>query len=206
MTFRSLVLVHGSGSGPWVFEGWQESFPELAVTAVDLQAGLDVARATLRDYAVAIVHAVAAAARPVAVCAWSLGGLAAMLGADEARPDALILLEPSPPLEVQGLRDVVPRPGTFDPLAVGAPFPAGMAARPESSLATGERERGVSVPSLPPGTRTLVVAGDAHRDERGPRFAERYGGVFLDAGSANHWDLVRDPAIRARIAGWLDGL
>jgi Alpha/beta hydrolase family len=206
MTFRSLVLVHGSGCGPWVFDGWQRSFPELTVTAVDLQAGLDVAHATLRDYAVAIVRAVVAADRPVAVCAWSLGGLAAMLGAHEARPDALILLEPSPPLEVQGLRDVVPRPGTIDPLAAGAPFPAGMAARPESSLATGERERGVSVPSLPAGTRTLVVAGDAYRDERGPGFAERYGGVFLDSGTAEHWDLVRDPAIRARIAAWLDEL
>jgi hypothetical protein len=206
VTFRSLVLVHGSGSGPWVFEGWERSFPELTVTAVDLQAGLDVAHATLRDYAVSIVRAVTAADRRVAVCAWSLGGLAAMFAAGEARPDALILLEPSPPLEVQGLRDIVPRPGTFDPLAAGAPFPAGMAARPESSLATGERERGVSVPSLPPGTRTLVVAGDAFRDERGPRFAERYGGVFLDAGTAEHWDLVRDPAIRALIAAWLDEL
>jgi len=206
VTFRSLVLVHGSGSGPWVFESWERSFPELTVTAVDLQAGLDVAHATLRDYAVSIVRAVTAADRRVAVCAWSLGGLAAMLAAGEARPDALILLEPSPPLEVQGLRDVVPRPGTFDPLAAGAPFPVGMAARPESSLATGERERGVSVPSLPPGTRTLVVAGEAFREERGPRFAERYGGVFLDAGTAEHWDLVRDPAIRARIAAWLDEL
>jgi len=204
LTCRSLVLVHGSGSGPWVFEGWQESFPGSIVTAVDLQAGLDVAHATLRDYAEAIVRAVAAAERPVVVCAWSLGGLAAMLAAAEARPDALILLEPSPPLEVQGARDVVPSPGTFDPEAAGAPFPPGMPARPESSLAAGERERGASVPALPPGTRTLVVAGARYRDERGPNLSERYGGAFLDAGAASHWDLVRDPAIRARIATWLD--
>jgi hypothetical protein len=49
-----------------------------------------------------------------------------------------------------------------------------------------------------------VVAGERYRGERGPSFAERYGGTFLDAGAAGHWDLVRDPAIRAGIAAWLD--
>ncbi len=203
---RSVVLVHGSGTGPWVFDGWDEELAAFDLVRVDLQDGLDVAHATMRDYAVAVAQAVAGSARPVAVCAWSLGGLAAMLAAAEAAPDALVLLEASPPLEVQGLREVEPRPGTFDPERAGGPFPRGMRARPESSLATGERDRGVSVPSLPAGLPVLAVAGAGYLRERGLGYADRYGAEVLDAGDASHWDLVRDPSIRRRIAGWLSAL
>lgn len=206
MTIRTVVLVHGSGSGPWVFDGWEEELPGFDLVPVDLQAGLDVARATMRDYAAAVAGAVDMCARPVAVCAWSLGGLAALLAAADCRPDALVLLEASPPLEIQGPRDVEPRPGTFDPEDAGGPFPPGVRSRPESALATGERDRGVSVPALPAGMRVLAVAGASYLHERGLGYAERYGAEVLDAGGASHWDLVRDPAIRRRIAGWLSAL
>ena len=53
----SLVLVHGAGSGPWVYDGWSASFGEVDLIAVDLQAGLDVARASHDDYAGAVVAA-----------------------------------------------------------------------------------------------------------------------------------------------------
>jgi hypothetical protein len=79
-----------------------------------------------------------------------------------------------------------------------------MRSRPESALAMGQRDRGVSVPALPEGTRTLVVYGDEFRDDRGPALAGFYGAEQLDTGVATHWDLVRDPALRRRVLGWID--
>lgn len=203
---RTAVLVHGAGSGPWVFDGWEEELGAVEPVRVDLQAGLDVSRATMCDYAAAVARAVRGAARPVAVCAWSLGGLAALLAAGDCRPDALVLLEASPPLEVQGRRGIEPRPGTFDPEIAGGPFPPGVRSRPESSRAMGERDRGISVPAVPAGVPLLAVAGAGYLRERGYGYAERYGAEVLDAGDATHWDLVRDPAIRRRIVDWLSAL
>lgn len=194
----SVLLVHGAGSEPSVFDDWLPLLPN--ASAVDLQAGLDVAHATIEDYAEAVVGAAEALERPLAIVAWSLGGLVALLAAERVRPERLVLLEPSPPLEVQGLRAASePRPGTFAP----RPGPAGIARRPESSLAMGQRDRGVSVPSVPPETRLLVVYGDEFRHDRGPSLAERYGAEQLDAGAASHWDMVLDPALRARVVEWV---
>ncbi len=198
---KSLLLVHGSGSGPWAFDGWAESFPGIEVATVDLQAGLDLAHATIADYAAAVERAAAPLLRPLAICAWSLGGLVAMVAAERVRPEALVLLETSPPLEVQGLRAVDPQPGTFE---AGWASPPGLRRRPESLLAMGQRDRGVSVPALPVGTRTLIVFGDAFRHDRGPALAERYGAEQLAAGAATHWDMVLDVSLRQRVADWLD--
>ncbi len=192
--------MHGSASLPSVFDGWSESFPGVTVVCVDLQAGLDVASARMEDYAQAIVRAAEPLARPLAVCAWSLGGLAAMLAAGRVQPDALVLLEASPPLEVQGMRDGGPHIGTFE-ASPGAP-PA-IARRPESLWASGERDRGISVPSLPEKTRTLVAYGDSFRHDRGPVLAKLYGAEQLDAGSATHYDMVLDRELRERVAEWL---
>src|SRR5439155_1198840 len=95
ITFYALAGI--SAAGAELFDGWAESFPGVETIAVDLQDGLDVARASMADYAAAIVRAAAGRSRPLAVCAWSLGGLAAMLAAAELEPEALVLLEPSPP-------------------------------------------------------------------------------------------------------------
>jgi hypothetical protein len=81
-----------------------------------------------------------------------------------------------------------------------------MRARPESSLAMGERDRGVSVPALPASLPVLAVAGAGYHRERGLGYADRFGAEVLDAGDASHWDLVRDPAIRRRIVDWLCAL
>ena len=51
----SLLLVHGAGSGPWVFVDWHSSFPNLKLTAVDLQEGLAVEHASHADYATRVV-------------------------------------------------------------------------------------------------------------------------------------------------------
>lgn len=201
---RSLLLVHGAGSGPWAFEGWERDFPGVEVVAVDLQEDLDVANATVDAYAAAVVRAAATLTRPLALVGWSLGGLVALVAAARVEPDVLVLLEASPPLEVQGLRDdVVPAPGTFDPLEQGAKPPPGMHTRRESSLAMGQRDRGVSVPPLPPKTCTLVVYGDGLKHDRGSVLAAHLDADELDAGDATHWDLVRDIVVRRRIRAWL---
>ena len=199
---RSLLLVHGAGSGPWVFDGWPACFPPtLRLATVDLHEGLDPAHATMAQYADAIARAAGGLDRPLVVVAWSMGGLAAMMAADSA--DALVLLEASAPAEVQGThRDVRPAPGVFDPEAEYGAFPAGVRARPESSLARAERKRGISVPELRP--PTLVVYGDEYAEERGRRLVARYGAHELALPGKTHWDLVRDPesvrAIATRIA------
>jgi pimeloyl-ACP methyl ester carboxylesterase len=169
------------------------------VYAVDLQAGLNVTEASMLNYEAAVACAAAILPRPLAVYGWSLGGLAAMMAARRAEPDALILLETSPPGEVQGFDETVPlETGTFDGEEVYGDFPDGIRSRPESLLARAERKRGISVPSLP--SRTLVVAGRDFAEERGIAIAEVYGVEQLAFPEASHWDLVRDPVIREQIA------
>jgi pimeloyl-ACP methyl ester carboxylesterase len=199
---RSILLAHGAGSGPWVFDGWAEAFPEVEVEAVDLQAGLNVAEAAMSNYAAVITRAAEWLARPLALCGWSSGGLAAMMAARPAEADYLVLLETSPPGEVQGFDDSVPlRPGTFDPEETYGPFPPGMRARPDSSFARAERKRGVSVPSLP--CPALAVYGDEFAEERGRRLVAYYGAEELALPGRDHWGLVLDPEVRERVAGYL---
>ena len=190
---KGLLLAHGAGSGPWVFDDWV--FPNLEVEAVDLMAGLNVAEASMSNYAAVIVRAAEWLPRPLALCGWSSGGLAAMMAARQAEADLLILLESSPPGEVQGFDESVPlRAGTFDPEETYGAFPPGMRARPESLLARAERKRGVSVPSLP--CPALVVSGDEFPEERGRALAAYYGAKELTFPGLDHWDLVLDGRVR----------
>ena len=197
---KSLLLAHGAGSGPWVFDGWPAAFPGLDVEAVDLMAGLNVAEASMSNYAAVIVRAAEWLPRPIALCGWSSGGLAAMMAARQAEADFLILLESSPPGEVQGFDESVPlRAGTFDPEETYGAFPLGMRARPESLLARAERKRGISVPGLT--CPALVVYGDDFAEERGHALAARYGAEKLAFPGLDHWDLVLDERVRDYLSG-----
>ena len=198
----SLLLVHGAGSGPWVYEDWYASFPSMRVAAVDLQEGLDVGSASMANYAERVVTAAHALPQPVSLCGWSMGGLVVLQAADRARPQSVILIEASPPGEVQGFNaEAELTSGTFDPEAVYGAFPAGVSARPESSLARTERKRGISVPRL--AYPSLVIYGDAFRDERGTAIARLYGSDERDFPGLDHWDLVRDLRVREAIADFL---
>jgi pimeloyl-ACP methyl ester carboxylesterase len=198
----ALLLVHGAGSGPWIYDDWPESFPGLTVHPVDLQAGLDVARASHADYAANVVHAAARLPQPVALCGWSMGGLVVPEAAGAVQPHSVILIEASPPLEVQGEDlGVEARPGVFDPEQVYGPFPSDVRARPESALARTERKPGISVPSLPCGS--LVIYGDEFRNGRGPPIARLYGSEELYFAGLDHWDLIRDRRVRDAIAVYL---
>ena len=195
----SLVLVHGGGSGPWVFDDWPSSFPGVRVSAVDLQAGLDVATASMSDYAQRVIEAAHALPAPVSVCGWSMGGLVVLHAADRMRPHSVIVIEPSPPGEIQGFDpNVEPSAGTVDPQAVYGIFPAGVPTRPESAFARAERKRGIAVPRVP--CRSLVVYGDEFPEERGVRVARLYGSEERFFPGLDHWSLVRDPRVRDAIA------
>jgi pimeloyl-ACP methyl ester carboxylesterase len=198
----SLLVVHGAGSGPWVFDDWLGSFASLRVAAVDLLEGLDVAGASMSDYAEQVVAAARALPEPVALCGWSMGGLVVLQAAARVRPQSLILIEASPPAEVQGFNpEVALAAGAFDPEAAYGRFPEGMQARPESTLARAERKRGISVPELP--CRSLVIYGDAFPDERGTQIARLYGSAQRRFPGLDHWDLVRDGRVREAVADFL---
>ena len=202
MNLSSLVLVHGAGSGPWVFDGWDDAFPAVSLSAVDLQEGREVSDASSSDYAEVVQDAARHASRPLVLCGWSMGGLIAMIAATVAQPDALVLLEASPPSEVQGTDEgVEPHAGTFDPQLAYGPFPENMRARPESSLARAERKRGISVPAVP--CPAIVVSGREFAEERGSRLARVYSARWLAFPELSHWELVRDPRVRTEIAALL---
>jgi pimeloyl-ACP methyl ester carboxylesterase len=172
------------------------------IDPLDLHAGLQVAEGSMLNYEAAVACAAGLLARPLAVVGWSMGGLAAMMAARRINADALVLLESSPPGEVQGFEETVAlEPGTFDPEEVYGPFPPGMRARPESLLARAERRRGVSVPALP--GRTLVVAGREFPEERGAALAAFYDAELLEFPEASHWDLVLDDGVREAVAARL---
>ena len=131
-----------------------------------------------------------------------MGGLVALLAADRLTPTGIVLVEPSPPAEVQGVHPAVrPSEGTFDPEEVYGRFPPGMASRPESALARDERKLGISVPSLP--CRSLVVYGKDFPEERGRRIATLYGSDELSFPELDHWGLVLDPSVPDAVARWL---
>jgi pimeloyl-ACP methyl ester carboxylesterase len=156
----------------------------------------------MSDYAERVVAAARVLPGPVSLCGWSMGGLVALQAADRARPHSAILLEASPPGEVQGFdADVAITAGTFDPEVVYGDFPAGVPARPESSLARAERKRGISVPQLP--CPSLVIYGDEFRVERGAPIARLYGSEERDFPGLDHWDLVRDRRVREAIGDFL---
>lgn len=197
---RTVLLIHGAGSGPWIFEGWSDAFPLVALHAVDLQEGVQVQRASMSDYADVIVRAARQHPRPLAAVAWSMGGLAALMAAEALGAMCLVVMEPSPPAEIQGLHPSTSTLdfGAFDPEAAYGRFPPHIRSRPESSLARAERRAGISVPTLP--SPSLVVSGSAFPVERGSRIAALYRSDDLRFPRLDHWGLVLEYRVRAAIA------
>lgn len=189
-----LVLVHGAGSGPWVFDDWDEP-PGIHFVKADLHEGIDVATASMSDYASALARACADLDPPLGLCGWSMGGLVTMMAAGVLDLGALVLLEPSPPAEVQGSRELaLGPPGTFDPEEAYGTFPEGIPSRPESSPARAQRKAGISVPDLPP--CSLVVYGDEFEVERGKAIVSRYAIEGRHFPGVDHWGLISSPDVR----------
>jgi pimeloyl-ACP methyl ester carboxylesterase len=200
----SMLLIHGAGSGPWVFEGWKEAFPDIQVEAVDLQRGLDVSTTSMSDYAAVLVEAARHCPPPLVFCGWSMGGLAALQAAAELELHSVVLLESSVPGEVQGFHpSVQSADGVFDPEEVYGSFPPGMPSRLESLRARADRKRGISVPALR--CPALVVVGHEFRAERGCPLADLYGADLVELPELDHWELVRSPRTREVVHRWLEG-
>ena len=159
----------------------------------------------MADYATVVAEATATADRPVAVVGWSMGGLVAMMAASTAEPDALVVLEPSPPSETQGSwPEIRPRRGTFDPVDVYGPGRRAWTVRLESRRARDERKRGISVPRLP--RHTLVVYGRSFPDDRGRDLVEYYGADGAEFPDLGHAALVSSPDVRSEIRSYLAGV
>jgi pimeloyl-ACP methyl ester carboxylesterase len=174
-------------------------FPGVEMVRIDLQVAVDVAHASMEDYVRAVMLVASDQPGPVGLVGWSMGGLVALMAAQRREIACVVLLEPSPPGEIQGFNpDVQPLPGAFDPEVAYGRFPTGVRARPESSFARAERKRGISVPRL--SCPSLVVAGDDFAEERGRRVAELYGSHYLSFPGLNHWGLVLDPRVPEMIA------
>jgi pimeloyl-ACP methyl ester carboxylesterase len=200
---QSLLLLHGAGSGPWVFDGWQAAFPDLVVSAIDLHGGLDVPKTSMSDFAAVVARHAQELPQAVVFCGWSMGGLVALQAAAQVQPHSVVLLEGSPPGETQGFDPAVqPADGLFDPEGVYGPFPPGIRSRPESARARAERKRGISVPSLP--APALVVVGSEFADERGRPLADLYGADLVELPELDHWELVRSPRTRQIVREWLE--
>lgn len=198
---QRLVLVHGATSGPWVFDHWPGAFPDFDVRVPNLHAGLDVARARMTDYVDRVLDAIAD--RPAVVCGWSMGGLVGLMAAQQSPLTALVVLEPSLPLELSGgrrLREL--RSGTYEAESAYGPLPPGTRSRPESLRALDERRRGISVPSVD--CPVLVVAGRTGRSA-GRQVARHYDGDLLEYPDLGHSDLVAAPRVMVGIASWLTG-
>lgn len=117
--------------------------------------------------------------RPLAALGWSMGGLVVLAAAPLLQPERFVLIEASPPVEVQGGDEsIVPRDGVFDPEKVYGRFPDGIAARLESQRA---------------------------RDERGELLARYYGSKLRRFPGLDHWQLILRPEVRAAVGSWLRG-
>lgn len=197
-----MLLVHGAGSDPRIFDSWTDAFPVAVLRAVDLQDGVDIQRASMSDYASAIERAARSCPRPLAAVAWSMGGLVTMMAAETLDAMCPVALEPSPPAEIQGwYSGSTIDSATFDPEVVYGSFPSGIRSRPESSFARAERKTGISVPRLP--CPSLIVSGSEFSVERGSRVAAFYRSDELRFPRLDHWELVLDRRVRTAIAAHL---
>lgn len=92
------LLVHGAGGGAWEWNLWRDTWQAQGIEtdALDLQlAPAGLAATALHDYLTQVRAALHALPRPRALVGASLGGLLALLAADDA--DALVLVNPLPP-------------------------------------------------------------------------------------------------------------
>jgi hypothetical protein len=125
----NFLLVHGAGEEPSVWEGWEG-------IAIDLQAGLNVAEASMLNYEAAVACDAGLVGAPLCIVARGMGALAVLLAARRVLPAAIALIEPWPP-----------------------EAPSEQATRPESQLALEECRRGLDVPE--PDAPVLVVESRA---------------------------------------------
>src|SRR5205823_6360165 len=114
MPLPPLLFIHGAANASWVCEFWQREMQALGWNAnvLDLRGhGLsmpvDFSTVTMEDYLGDIESVTpqieASLGQHPVIVGWSMGGLVAMMyAARHPQTPALVLLEPSPPEQVQG--------------------------------------------------------------------------------------------------------
>jgi pimeloyl-ACP methyl ester carboxylesterase len=135
----TVVMTHGAFCGGWTFErfrgpfearGWRVEAPDLP-GHTDGAPASDVAHLSMSDYARALVEFCAdLPERPILV-GHSLGGLVCQMAAARIRPEAMVLIAPSPPWGVAG--SSIEEAITATAIGMMDPFAAGLVA-PERSV------------------------------------------------------------------------
>ncbi len=228
-----VLLVPGAANSTWIWAEWAAvlaaaGWPVYALALRGHRGGrpAEVARLTMDDYRDDVALAAAQVAEPPVVIGWSMGGLVALMYA-ATRPDlrALVLLAPSPPLEIQGAGDeesVKQIPDIFGPEVYGIPR-AGEPVKGrlaelteaetarlvelmelESGAARRQRKRGISVPAEQVRCPTLILTGDRDRQfppAEGARIAAYYGAEHLVVPGASHLGVVAHAPTARELAG-----
>jgi len=231
MALPSLLFVHGAASGAWVWDTWRRQLALLGwqVNILDLRGHghsmpADLATVTLEDYVADVASVTvqierAQGVHPI-VGGWSMGGMVAMMYAvQHPETPALVLLEPSPPLETGGKTPIetvrrfageVVRPeqlGLYpdDPArsrealfdldeAELLDFLARTRGAEESGLAFRQGLRGVSIPAGAITCPTLILYGDTQTRPdiavQNRALAAHLGGAVMGVPGAGHWGIV----------------
>jgi pimeloyl-ACP methyl ester carboxylesterase len=225
-----LLFIHGAANGAWVWEFWRREMKALGWDAnvLDLRGHgmsmpVDFAAVTMEDY-VSDVESVtpqleARLGRQPVLIGWSMGGLVAMMYAAKHRATpALVILEPSPPEQVQGrgtAADLSKMPiAAIGPEAYGL-YPqdrersraalAGLndaeaaailehsAGAEESGLARRQRKAGISIAAGAIHCPVLLIfgeRGDPSAPEVNRRLALFLAAETIAVPAAGHWGLV----------------
>jgi len=127
MAYPSLLFIHGSATGAWVWDFWRKHLRPFGweVNVLDLRGHgvslpIDFTTVTLEDYVAdieSVTEQVARQGRQPVLIGWSMGGLLALMyEAKHRQMPALVVMAPVPPLEVGGrtsleeLRQIPPEP------------------------------------------------------------------------------------------------
>ncbi len=244
MAFPALLFVHGAANGAWVWDFWCEQLKARGWEAIvlDLRGhgrslSIDMSVVTMDDYvqdlgSVAGQVAAARGRHPVVV-GWSMGGLVAMMyAALHPETPALVLLSPSPPLQVAGRADadvVRQTPAApFGPEVYGI-YPGDLeasrrtlfdltddearrvlehsAGAVESGFARRQRRRGIEVPAASVRAPALVVFGEDDAwfvPEVNCRTALYLGADTVELPGLGHWGIVYSEKGVADAAGRVD--
>ena len=230
MAYPSLLFVHGAANGAWVWDVWRRHLRPFGwdTNVLDLRGHgrslpVDFTTVTMEDYAAdvdSVVTQIASArGRGPVLIGWSMGGLVSLMCAASGQElAALVLLSPSPPLEVAGRATAADVRGmstdAIGPEAYGV-FPEDLAAsRPampdlteaearqvlaasagalESGLARRQRRRGISIAAGDVTCPVLVFAGEletAFPPRQNQRLADYFGGECVVLPGASHWGIV----------------
>lgn len=234
-----LVLIHGAASSAWIWRAWAETLRDdgwhTFALALRGHAGgrpaplTEITMDSYRDDVSDAVHRLPAA--PVLI-GWSMGGLVALMAAaDHSETPALILLAPSPPLELQGAgrpEDVAAIPDVFGPETYGIERATQPSKRTlaeltesetsrltallenESGAARRQRKRGISIPSERVTCPVLILTGERDRQfppTSGQRIAGYYRAEHRIIPGTSHLGIVaHEPTARdlaRRVSTWL---